>query len=334
MNHIDPKSPRAPAVLKQRVEPAHCSGVQYRSLTSIDSIRDAARVLRHFANVTPLVPSSVYEASSIWLKCEHLQRTGSFKLRGAYYALNNLDLSKHKGVVTASSGNHAIALAYAAMHLNVPCTVVMPTHVPRVKLDRVRAYGARVFVEGITSLDREHRAKALANEHSLAYIPSSNHPDVIAAQATVALEMVEQNPNIEVTYVPVGGGGLLSGVASALRHLKPSAHIVAVEPEGAASMKASIEAGQPQTLANPSSMADGLLPARPGEHAFAHALALVDQFTTVSEVQIVEAIERLRTDAKMHCEPSGAVAFAAALEAKRQGDTRQAVVIVSGGNTA
>jgi threonine dehydratase len=266
------------------------------------------------------------------LKCENLQPMGAFKIRGACNMIAQLAPEERAaGVITFSSGNHGQAVARVARHFGIRAVVVMPQTAPPLKIDRVKEYGAEVILQGTTSLDRKARAEAEAASRGLTIVPPFDHPAIIAGAGTVGLELLEQYPQVTVVYVPVGGGGLLSGVSAAVKQMRQGVRVVGVEPEGAAKMSMSLDAGHPVTLAKTASIADGLLPVRPGNVTFAHAQAFVDEVVTVGDEAIAEAVGWLFAEARVVAEPSGAVTVAAALRAGFAGDERPAAII-SGGN--
>ena len=305
-------------------------------LVSPAEIEDAARSLRGIVIRTPLLPAPWLEevvGAEVRLKCENLQRGGAFKIRGAYTMLSRLpDAVRRRGVITYSSGNHAQAVALAARLFGLPAVVVMPTTAPAVKVEGARRLGAEVVFEGTTSIERKVRAEALAAERGLAIIPPFDHPDIIAGQGTVGLEILEDWPEVEAVLVPVGGGGLLSGVAAWVKRARPSCVVVGVEPEAADAMQRSIRAGAPVTIEPRPTIADGLMPVRPGDLTFEHARALVDEFVTVEEEAIAEATARLLEQARLVVEPSGAAAVAALLSGRFRPQGRRIVAVLSGGN--
>jgi threonine dehydratase len=262
---------------------------------------------------------------------------GAFKIRGAANMLARLardDLAR--GVITYSSGNHGQALACAARLLGVPAVVVMPTTAPPVKVSGARAFGAEVVFAGTTSADRKAEAERLQLERRLTMVPPFDHPWIIAGQGTVGLEIVEDCADFDEVYVPVGGGGLLSGVAVAVKAWRPAARVVGVEPVGAAKMSRSLAAGRPVTLERTASIADGLLPVRPGDLTFAHVQALVDEVVTVDDASLVDAVGYLARDAHLVVEPSGAAAVAAIRQRYGALDAidHPVVAVLSGGNIA
>jgi len=304
-------------------------------LVSLDAIRDAAARIRGVARVTPLADVSLNAGRPLFLKCENLQPAGAFKMRGATNMLAQLsDEERRRGVITYSSGNHGQALALAARLHGAPAVIVMPTTAPAIKVEGVRGFGADVIFEGTTSAHRKARAEAEAAARGLTMVPPFEHPWIIAGQGTCGLEILEQCPLVETVFVQIGGGGLISGVAAAVKRLRPSARIVGVEPAGAEKMGASRRAGHPVTLEKTSSIADGLLPVRPGDLTFAHVQAFVDDLVTVDDDAIAEAVVWLFRQAKLVVEPSGAVTVAAVLGGKGPMGDGPTVAVLSGGNIA
>ncbi len=309
-------------------------------LTTTSDIEQASARIRGIAVQTPLVDVSAQSRRPLWLKCENLQVTGSFKLRGAYNMVSRLSEEvRRRGVITYSSGNHAQALAYAARVLNVPAVVVMPTTASAIKVEGARGYGAEILREGTTSLERRGRAEQVAMERGLTIVPPFDHEDIVAGQGTVGREILDALPAVNRVYVPLGGGGLLSGVSAAIVQARPSVKVIGVEPVGAAKMTASLAAGHPVTLQSVGSVADGLLPVRPGDLTFAHVQRFVDQVVTVPDEAIERAVAWLFRYAKLVVEPSGAAGVAALL-ADADADAGEAaigektVAVLSGGNVA
>jgi threonine dehydratase len=303
-------------------------------LVSIEDIQAARDRIRPIARVTPMVDLSLAAGRPLWLKCESLQPGGAFKIRGAYNMVAQLTRDQRsRGVITYSSGNHGQAVALAARALGAPAVVVMPTTAPAIKVEGTRAFGAEVIFEGTTTLHRRARAEAEAGARGLTMVPPFDHEWIIAGQGTLGLEVLEQLPAVATVLVPVGGGGLVSGVAAAIKQTRPSVQIVGVEPAGAAKMKTSIEAGAIQTLASTHSIADGLLAVRPGELNFAHVQKFVDRLVTIEDEAIASAVGWLFANAKIVAEPSGAASVAAALAANPP-FAGPAVAIISGGNLA
>jgi threonine dehydratase len=310
------------------------------AFVTLEQIRQARERIKALAMVTPLIDVSAAAGRSLFLKCESMQPAGAFKIRGAYNMVAQLtDDERRRGVVTFSSGNHGQAMALAARELGAPAVVVMPTTAPAIKVDGAKAFGAEIILEGTTSADRRARAEAEAAARGLTMVPPFDHEWIIAGQGTAGLEILEQRPDVAVVVVPIGGGGLAAGVAAAIKQSKPSVRVIGVEPIGAAAMKASLEAGHPVTLARTESVADGLMPVRPGNLTFAHVKAFVDRVVTVDDPQIISAVRWTFEHAKIVAEPSGAASVAAALDDALHRalslDGRDPVVaIVSGGNIA
>jgi threonine dehydratase len=307
------------------------------SLVSLADIRAAADRVKAIARVTPLVDVSGVAGRRLFLKCESMQPAGAFKIRGAYNMVAQLTGDqRRRGVITYSSGNHGQAMALAARELGAPAVVVMPTTAPQIKVDGARSYGAEVIFEGTTSNDRRRRAEAEAATRGLTMVPPFDHEWIIAGQGTTGLEILDQRPDVAAVLVPVGGGGLLAGVAAAIKQTKPGVTVIGVEPAGAAKMTASMAAGRPVTLDRTQSVADGLMPVRPGDLTFAHVQAFVDAVRTVDDPAIVDAVLWLFEKAKIVAEPSGAATVAAALAgvADEMAGGGPIVAIVSGGNIA
>ncbi len=309
-------------------------------LVSLADIQQAAARIRPVARVTPLLDlSPALPASSgakrLSVKCENLQPAGAFKIRGAYNMLAQLDeAERSRGVVTYSSGNHGQSLALAAHLLGIRAVIVMPTTAPDIKIAGTRRYGAEVLFEGTTTLERKARAEAEASARGLTMVPPFDHPWIIAGQGTIGLEIVDQCPGVETVYVQVGGGGLISGIAAAIRRVKPTVKIIGVEPAGAPKMSTSLKAGRPVTLPRTASVADGLLAVRPGDLTFVHVQALVDEVVTVEDAAILGALRWLFGEAKLVVEPSGAITVAAALGGTGGRFDGPAVAVLSGGNVA
>jgi threonine dehydratase len=301
-------------------------------LVTLDEIRDAARRIAGIARVTPLLDISEIAGRPLLLKCENMQTGGAFKIRGAFNMVAQLtDEQRERGVITFSSGNHGQAMAIAARALHAPAVVVMPTTAPKVKVDGVRRVGGEVIFAGTTSTDRKTRAETEARARGLTIVPPFDHEWIIAGQGTAGLEILEQQPDVGAVLVPIGGGGLAAGVAAAIKLSRPEVRVIGVEPTGSAKMKASVEAGQPVTLERTQSIADGLLPVRPGDLTFAHVRRFIDEVVTVTDDQIVDAVLWLVAGAKVIVEPSGAATVAAALAGAGPRDL-PVVAVVSGGN--
>lgn len=290
-------------------------------MIALPDVRSAAAVIAPHVVRTPLLPFGTG-----WIKPENLQPVGAFKLRGALNALARLE-NRSNGVVAYSSGNHAQAVAYAARLHGVPAAIVMPDNTPAVKVEATHALGAEVFIVGIT--ERVERAEALAAERGAALIPPFDHPDVIAGQGTIGLEVLEDLPDVEAVVVPMSGGGLISGVATAIKSLRPDVRVLGAEPDLAADIAESLETGELvrwDPLKRAQTAADALRD-EPSALTWEHISRYVDDVVTVSEDEIFAAMARLVRQARLVAEPSGAVAVAA--QAKIGGG---GVAVVSGGN--
>jgi len=299
-----------------------------------DSIRRAAAGLEGVAVRTPLEALPPIEAQpgvDVLLKCEFLQPVGAFKIRGAYTAVSRLSAEeRRRGVITHSSGNHGQAIAFAARQFGIPAVIVMPADAPGIKQEGVRRHGAEIaLVEDRT--ERLPRCEALAAERGMVVVPPYENPDVIAGQATCGLEILEQCPAVRTILVPVGGGGLIAGIASAVRHFGPGVRVIGVEPEGAPKLGRALEAGHPVRLERSDSIADGLLPHAIGTLPFAVMDGVVTESVQVSEDEIRAAVRYLYETTGHRIEPSGAVTVAALL-AGRVRVEGPAVAIASGGN--
>jgi threonine dehydratase len=316
-------------------------------MVTIDDIKAAQQKLRGIAARTPLVryyaptekdtkPSKV-RSGGLWLKAESFQPIGSFKLRGAYNKIATLTESERaKGVISYSSGNHAQGVAYAARAFGIKCVMVMPRTAPKVKVDATAALGAEIITVGGSSLERMQKAEELAAQHGYAIVPPYNDPFIIAGQGTVGLEILEDCPDVDLVLVPVGGGGLVSGVSSAIKLSGSKAKVVGVEPELANDAQQSFRRGEIVQLPAErvsSTLADGLRTQSVGPLNFEHIRKFADDIVTVTEEEIRSAMRRALTSARLVAEPSGAVTFAAWLfHQKRLPESKQAVAVVSGGN--
>jgi threonine dehydratase len=305
-------------------------------LVSVDEIGSAAARLAGVIVRTPLVPFPRV-APRLLIKPESLQPTGSFKLRGAYAAISALPPAvAQRGVVAHSSGNHAQAVAYAAALLHVPAVVVIPDSAPPVKVEAARAYGAEVVISRPGLAARIAATEELAARHGYTVIPPFDDRVVIAGQGTVGLEIAADCPEADLVVVPVGGGGLISGVSAAIRELCPGAAVIGVEPELAADARDSLRQGRPVAWppdATQRTIADALSADQVGALPLKHILSNVDDIITVTEDEIREAVRRLALEARLVAEPGGAVAVAACLLRERElpaSATR--VAVLSGGN--
>jgi threonine dehydratase len=302
------------------------------SFVTPERIREARERISGVAKVTPLVDVSNIAGRPLSLKLESLQPGGAFKIRGAYNMIAQLpEADRRRGVITYSSGNHGQAVAIAARALSVPAVVVMPTTAPKIKVEGAKGFGAEVVFEGTTSLHRKARAEQIAAERHLTMVPPFDHEWIIEGQGTLGLEILEQCEDIGTVLVPIGGGGLISGVAAAIKQGRPDVMVIGVEPSGAASMKNAIDAGEVRTLESANTIADGLMAVRPGDLNFAHVRRFVDNLVTVEDDEIAAAVRWLFEKAKIVVEPSGAATVAAALRANSS-YAPTVVAVVSGGN--
>ncbi|GAA2749010.1 L-threonine ammonia-lyase [Amnibacterium kyonggiense] len=302
---------------------------------TLDRIRDAARVLAPLAARTPMEHSRFLASvtgAAVHLKCENLQRTGSYKIRGASYRLSRLSAEERaRGVVAASAGNHAQGVAFAARQLGIAATIFMPIGVALPKLEATRDYGANVELVGSVVDESLAAAKRYAEETGAVFIPPFDHPDVIAGQATVGLEILEDVPDVETVIVPIGGGGLISGVAAAVKQLAPHVRIIGVQAENAAAYPPSLAAGEVLTVRTTPTIADGIAVGTPGRLTFEIVRDLVDDVVTVSDDETASALLVLLERAKLVVEPAGAVGVAALLSGKITAPGRT-VAVLSGGN--
>jgi threonine dehydratase len=303
-------------------------------LVSIDAIREAADRIRGRVVRTPLVTFTAADpAAPLWLKAETLQPSGAFKLRGAYNKiLTVLDEARARGVVAHSSGNHGRAVALAARDLGLRAIVVIPETSPETKIRGVRELGATV--ELVPPADRDHRAIELARTEGYVYVPPYDDPAIIAGAGTVGLEIAEDLPDVDTVFVPVSGGGLISGVAAAMKALLPAARIVGVEPELAADAAESLRIGQlvewtPDLVGR--TVADGLRVQALSPLTWRHIAAHVDEIVTVSEAEIRTAVATLALKARLVAEPSGAVTLAGYLTSPAERGKRN-IAVISGGN--
>jgi threonine dehydratase len=304
---------------------------------NIDAIRAARRRIDPFIHRTPLLTSATLDAMSgrrLWFKCELLQRTGSFKFRGATNAVRMLDDAQAAhGVVTHSSGNHAQALALAARMRGIPAHVVMPSNSAEIKKAAVRGYGGRIIECEPTLEARESTAARVLAETNGTMVPPYNHPNVIAGQGTIALELLDECPQLDAIVVPVGGGGLISGIALAAKALKPSIRIIGAEPELAGDAALSKRTGMIEPPMKPVTIADGLRTAL-GPLTFPIVRDLVDEIVLVSEADIAAHMRLVWERMKLTIEPSAAVGVAVACSdwMRKQKDHAEVGVVLCGGN--
>jgi threonine dehydratase len=300
-----------------------------------EDVLAARAVLRPVIRQTPVLESSALStlvAGPVYLKCENLQRGGSFKVRGAYLRIARLGAAERaRGVVAASAGNHAQGVALAAAALGATATVVMPAAAALPKVAATRSYGAEVVLYGATVEDALARAQELAAETGSVFIHPFDHPDVIAGQGTVGLEIAEQCPQVRTIVVPIGGGGLAAGIALAASAVLPAARVVGVQADAVAPMPASIAAGQPVSVTSAATMADGIAVAQPGRLATAVLAGLRAEIVTVSEENLSRGLLLCLERAKQVVEPAGAAGVAAMLEHPTLFEP-PVVIVLSGGN--
>lgn len=314
----------------------HAVSMAAPTLVSLDDFRNAAAALRGVAVRTPLLPSEALESRfgvPVYLKPEMLQRGGAFKFRGAYWFVSRLTPEQRAhGLVAPSSGNHGQAVALAAKLFGARSTVVMPTTAPRAKREGAERLGARVILEGTTTAERMAKAMEICEQEGATLVPPFDDPTIIAGQGTIGLEIAEDMPDVELVLVPVGGGGLSSGVATALKRVAPRVRVVGVEPAESPKLTRAREAGQPVTIpANPKGLADGLLAVRVGSLPFAHHREFLDDVVMVPDAALPPAVRFLLDRHKLVAEPSGAITVAALLEGIVK-PARRTVCILSGGN--
>jgi threonine dehydratase len=303
-----------------------------------EDVAAARRRLRGVALKTPLIPCPGGDGTrSLFFKPESLQPTGAFKLRGAYNKISSLSNDERaRGVVAHSSGNHARAVAYAARALGVKATIVMPRGAAKGKLDSTAALGPELVLVGPDSGERARKAEELAAEHGYVPVPPYDDEVLIAGQGTVGAEILEDLPDVETVLVPVSGGGLISGVAAAIKQTRHGVKVIGVEPELAADARESFRSGR--LVEFPAervgrTVADGLRVRKLGDAPFEHVLAFVDDIVAVTEEEILDAMRRLALRVRLVAEPSGTVTFAAHLFHRHElPDTRLNVAVVSGGN--
>ncbi len=303
-------------------------------MISMELLRDARCVLSPVINLTPIIPAKGFVPDCrFYLKADCLQKTGAFKLRGAYYKLSTLtDGEKARGVIACSAGNHAQGVAFAARDMGIPATICIPAGAPLSKIEATRSYGANVvLVPGVYD-DAHAEAVRLRDEQGLTFIHPFDDERVMAGQGTIGLEIAEQLPDVDIVLVPIGGGGLIAGVASALRQLKPACRIIGVQAAGAASMADSLRAGHILTLPEVHTVADGIQVKTPGEKTFAICRETVDEVVTVGEAEIASAILTVLERQKLMVEGAGAVGVAAAMYGGLDLRGKTVCALLSGGN--
>ena len=306
------------------------------SLPDFDAVLAAARRLEGVAHRTPVLRSSTIDArlgAQIFFKCENLQRGGAFKFRGAYNALASLDAARREaGVIAYSSGNHAQAIALSGRVLSIPTTIVMPDDAPAMKVAATRGYGAEIVTYDRYSVDREALGARLAAERGLTLVPPFDAPDVIAGQGTAALELFDEVGPLDVLFVCVGGGGLVSGCALATRARSPECRIVGVEPAAGNDVQLSLEKGEIVRIPVPKTIADGAQTQAPGKLTFSLIRSLGVGIETVTDAELVDAMRFFAERMKLIVEPTGCLGAAAAFSGRVPLRGMRAGVILSGGN--
>lgn len=308
-------------------------------IPTLDDIEKARETIAGVARVTPMETSEFLAemlGSPVHLKCENLQRTGAYKVRGAYNRLSTLDADQRAaGVVAASAGNHAQGVALAARELGIPATIFTPVGVALPKLQATRHYGAEVVLRGHSVEEALTAAKDFAHRTGAVFIPPFDHPAVIAGQGTLGLEILDQVPEADTVIVPIGGGGVIAGIALAVKgmseRLGRPIRVIGVQAENAAAYPSSLEAGEPVTVTTKPTIADGIAVARPGDMNFPIIRDLVDDIVTVSDDDVARALLVLLERAKLVVEAAGAVGVAAIMSGAVR-DTGRTVVLLSGGN--
>lgn len=303
-------------------------------MLTLENVYKAGSVLRDVVRKTDMLPSSkLCPGCELYLKTENLQVTGSFKVRGSYYKISRLsEEEKARGVIACSAGNHAQGVALAARQNGIPAIICLPDGAPISKIEATKSYGAQVcLVPGVYD-DAFKRAIELRDERGYTFIPPFDDEDVIAGQGTIGLEIIDQLPDVDAVIVPVGGGGLISGIAFALKSINPRIKVYGVEAAGAASMSRALAAGQISELESVSTIADGIAVKRPGELTFDLCSRYVDGIVTVTDDEISAAILALMEQHKLVTEGAGAVSVAAAMFGKVKTAGKRVVCVLSGGN--
>ncbi len=303
---------------------------------TIADIWEAHKHLKPYLHHTPLAPSRTLQeitGTNIYLKAENLQRSGSFKVRGASFKVSRLgETARKHGVIAASAGNHAQGVAIAAAQAGIACTIVMPEGAPLAKVMATQGYGAKVVLAGMTYDDAYQHCLELQERSGMAFVHAFDDPDVIAGQGTLGLEMLSDLPDADALVVPIGGGGLISGIAIAAKALRPNITIIGVQAAGAASMRASVDARKLHELPSIATIADGIAVKRPGQLTFEIISQLVDDIVVVEDEEIISAVLFLMERNKMLVEGAGAVGVAAFLSGALKLPGKKVLVPMTGGN--
>ena len=301
-------------------------------MLTMEMLEDARMALQGIARQTPLDPARGL-GKNVYIMAENLQLTGAFKLRGAYNKIRSLSREEAaRGVIACSAGNHAQGIAWSATKLGIKSIICMPAGAPISKVEATRGYGAEVILVPGVYDDAAREAERLMAEHGYTFAHPFNDPLVIAGQGTIGLEILEQLPEVEQVVVPIGGGGLISGIAFAMKHLKPDCRVIGVQAAGAASMYLSRHSGMPTELRSVSTIADGIAVKKPGDLTFELCQRYVDEIVTVGEDEIASAILALMEGQKTVAEGAGATPVAACMFGKVDVSEKKAVCVVSGGN--
>ncbi|MCD7753918.1 MAG: threonine ammonia-lyase [Clostridiales bacterium] len=303
-------------------------------MMTLEEFREARRALQGVLRDTHLIHSAYFSqccGNQVYFKPENMQITGAYKIRGAYYTISTLDKEeRERGLITASAGNHAQGVAYAAQKAGVPATVVMPTTTPLIKVENTKSYGARVVLHGSSFDDAADKAAELSESEGLTYIHPFNDLRIATGQGTIAYEIFSDLPDVDVILVPIGGGGLAAGVATLSKLLNPHVKVIGVEPEGAASMKASLEAGHVVTLPTVETIADGVAVKTPGDKVFPYIQKYLDGIITVKDEELVNCFLDMTEKHKMIVENAGLLTAAALQHLDCKG--KNVVSILTGGN--
>ncbi|CCY06708.1 putative uncharacterized protein [Eggerthella sp. CAG:1427] len=303
-------------------------------MLTLATFEEAAKKVKEVTQETKLIYSHHFSketGNEVYLKPENMQRTGAYKVRGAYYKISTLtDEERSHGLITASAGNHAQGVAYAARKYGVPATIVMPTTTPLIKVERTKEQGAEVVLAGDVYDEAYEHALKLAEERSLTFIHPFNDPILAAGQGSIAMEIVQELPLVDIILVPIGGGGLATGVSTLAKMLNPRISVIGVEPAGAACMKASLEAGHVVKLPSVNTIADGTAVLEPGDQIFPYLQENIDDIITVEDDELIVAFLDMVESHKMIVENSGLLTVAALKHLNVEG--KKIVSILSGGN--
>lgn len=303
-------------------------------MLTLDTFEQAAEKVREVAQKTKLVESAYFSeltGNKVFFKPENMQRTGAYKVRGAYYKISTLtDEERSRGLITASAGNHAQGVAFAASRYGVKAIIVMPTNTPFIKVERTRSYGAEVVLHGDVYDESYEYALKLAEENGYTFVHPFNDPAVATGQGTIAMEIIQELPLVDCILVPVGGGGLATGVSTLAKLINPHIEVIGVEPAGAACMKASLEAGRVVKLPSVNTIADGTAVQQPGDIIFPYIQKNLDGIITIDDSELIEAFLDMVERHKMVVENSGLLTVAALRHLEAKG--RKVVAILSGGN--